>query len=94
MPGIAVVITVVYLLLFTWYCFVYLLLYLLCFSGSEACWRHPAGRGHPVRPVEERDAPLPPNPLQPLPQDQRQARWNQQHTGTKHQVRAPVWNQN
>ena len=55
-------------------------------SWGEEGWWHPSGRGHTVCPSEEHPPSLPPDPLQPLPQDQRQAWWHKQHPCTEYQV--------
>ena len=61
------------------------------YSGGQACWRHSAGSGHAVRPGEECPEALSPDPLQPLPQDQRQAGRHQQHPGAEREVRVLQW---
>lgn len=57
------------------------------FSGSEARWRHFVGNGHAVCAGKECGEDVSPDPLQPLPQNQRQAGWHQQHTGSTSAVR-------
>lgn len=58
----------------------------LC-SGGEACGRHSSRNGHSVCSGEERGEDLASDALQPLPQNQRQARRHQQHPGAASTVR-------
>ena len=62
-------------------------------SGGETGRGHPAGPGDAVCPDEERLEAVSPDPLQPVPQDQRQAGWHQQHPRAEREVRssAPWW---
>ena len=55
-------------------------------SWGQACGGHPPRHGNPVRPGEERGEDVPPDPLQPLPQNQRQAGRHQQRPGASSEV--------
>ena len=48
---------------------------------GQASRRHAHRPRHPVRPVQERQQDLATNPVQPVPQDQREAGRRQQHSG-------------
>ena len=52
---------------------------MLCSSGGEASGGHSAGHGHSVCPSEERGEDVSSDPLQPLPQDQRETGRHQQY---------------
>lgn len=60
-------------------------------SGSQTCGGYTPGHGHSVCAGQERGEDFATDPLQSLPQNQRQAWWDQQYSGAPSAVSGAKW---